>query len=310
MRFNDPDLQAALEAWRLIPDVRERANADNFAFDERPSLTRQAAYEGAVGPVSEPEAFRRAHIDYVHDFMEIAGGIPHTFDPALGPARLSEIGVDPYLKIVRLESLTRPLSYWRTKPDVVALEALRQAHASGDTATMDEFLGVWNESNVRDHRPAFAAWKHQLDNELGSDDWANLLRDRLGLEHYDGSAEAIPVALMEYRVMDVATAATDARIADPITAPIVLDIRPGPYFFPSPGELAYGRAMSLVPIMNDDDLLAEMLHVRLPYRREHVMRLGVINRAPVVHDLRMLRNNHLHAVRVAAVREDFGEEIP
>lgn len=309
MRFNNPDLHSALEAWRRFPDIRDRANADNFHFDEKPSFPRQMAYEGAVGPVAEPAALRRAHIAYVHDFMEIGDGIPHTFDTALGPARLSEIGIDPYLKVVRLEALTRPLSYWRTRPDVSPLQALRDAHASEDHATVDGFLAVWNESNVRDHRPAFAAWGHQLSDELDADDWANRLRDRLGLEHHDGSAEPIPVALMEYRVLDVLRAATDAGITYPITAPTVLDIPPGPYFFPSPRELAYGRAMSLVPIVNDDDLLAEMLHVRIPYRRDHLVRLGTIDRAPSIHDLRVLRNNHLDAVRIAAVRDDFGEEI-
>ena len=285
MRFDDPALQSALEAWRRDPEIRERACADNMRFEERVSLPRRVAFETEVGVVENADQLRRAHILYVRTFMETRGATPHTFGAELGPARLSAAGVDPYLKIVRLESLARVFSVWATRPGVAPLEFLREAIAKGDTGVTDGFLAAWNDPEMRDHRPAFAAWKHQLSTELDSGDWPHALRDRLGLGHHDGSKGAIPVARMEYRVSDVLHAAGDAGIGDPFTVPTALDIRPGPYFFPSPGALPYGRAMSLIPILSDDDLLAEMLHVRLPYRREHIAELGTIDRAPPVHDL-------------------------
>ena len=57
------------------------------------------------------------------------------------------------------------------------------------------------------------------------------------------------------------------------------------------------------------DLLAEMLHLRLTYRLEHIARLGTISKPPAPHDLKDLRNNHLSALQIASNRDDFGEEI-
>ena len=312
MRFNDQASQAALAAWRLNPEVRERACADNTHFEERVSDARLAACTAELGAIDGVEALRRSHIQYVQDFVEVQDGVPHTFDQDLDPARLSSVGVDPYLKIVRLESLERALFRWprSTGADpLAALAELERAIKTNETAMVDDFLATWNDANTRDFRPAFAAWKHQLEVELARDDWADALRDRLGLGHYDGSDIAIPVALMEYRASDVMRAAADAGIENPFVAPTVLDIPPGPYFFPSPGDLPYGRVMSLVAIGSHDDLLCEMLHARLPYRRDHIARLGTIRRAPAPHGLRELRNNHLQAVRIAALRDDYGEEI-
>ena len=309
MRFNHPDLQAALEAWRLNPDIRGRANADNIWFEERVSPPRLAAFETTVGSVADFETLRRKHIDYVYNFVEVEEGVPHTFDADLQPTLLSPIGLDPEQTIVRLESLVRVLGRWPVAPDMEPFDALRNAIATGETDTVDRFLMVWNNTNVRDHRPAFAAWKDQLSAELDADDWPDRLRDRLGLEHYNCAFGPVPVALMEYKVRDVMLAARAASSAA-IVAPTALDTRPGPYFFPSPRELPYGRVMSLAPIFSDDNLLAEMLHVRLPYRPNHIARLGTIVRQPAPHDLKELRNRHLAAIRVASLREDFGEEIP
>jgi hypothetical protein len=310
MRFSNPALQAALEAWRQDPRVRERANADNIAFDERVSPPRQAAFENRANTVADSEALRFAHIAYVRDYMEVGDGVPHTFEAGMVPALLSNVGLDLYQTIVRLESLSRIFSYWRPHPGPEPLDVLRTAIASGEHATVDEFLSVWNDSSVRDHRPAFAAWKDQLSGELDGDDWPDRLRDRLGLEHYKGDDLPMPVALMEYRVFDVMQEAGTVGVTGPVVVPTALDTRPGPYFFPSPREMPYGRVMSLAPILSDDDLLAEMLHVRMPYRRNHIARLGTIDRQPSPHDLKGLRNNHLHALRIASLRDDFGEEIP
>ncbi len=68
--------------------------------------------------------------------------------------------------------------------------------------------------------------------------------------------------------------------------------------------------MSLAAIDSEDDLLAEMLHVRLTYRREHLIQVGAIRRPPALHDLKELRNHHLLALQIASDRDDFGEEIP
>jgi hypothetical protein len=68
--------------------------------------------------------------------------------------------------------------------------------------------------------------------------------------------------------------------------------------------------MPLNPVDDDSQLLAEMLYVRLTYRREHIVRLGEIRRPSGSPDIKELRNRHLFALQVAAGRDDFGEDIP
>ena len=68
--------------------------------------------------------------------------------------------------------------------------------------------------------------------------------------------------------------------------------------------------MALHKVNDDRELLAEILHFRIPYRREHLMMLSEIAEPPNPFDLRDLRNHHLLALHLAAGREDFGEEIP
>ncbi|MBC7951727.1 MAG: hypothetical protein H7Z12_07930 [Rhodospirillaceae bacterium] len=158
---------------------------------------------------------------------------------------------------------------------------------------------------MRDFRPAFAASKDELKSELAKPDWANLLRDRLGLAHYPGPHD---VALMEYSAAEVKAAAS-SWTACPFTAPTVLDSGAWAYFYPSPIGLPCGRAMPLFEVADDSQLLAEILHFRIPYRREHLAALGRIDRPPPACDIRLLRNHHLMAVRIAADDYAFGEEI-
>jgi hypothetical protein len=68
--------------------------------------------------------------------------------------------------------------------------------------------------------------------------------------------------------------------------------------------------MALFEIASDADLVVELLHVRLTYRRHHLSRLGEIRRPPEPVALPRLRNHHLTALRLASGRDDFGEEMP
>lgn len=310
MRFVNPALQRDLEVWRLDPDARDRATADNIWFEERVSAARMAAFESHARSPTAPRALRESLIDYVRDFMEVGAGVPHTFVADMEPALLSALGLDSYQSIVRLESLERAFSKWSVPAGDPPLERLRKAIAEKHTDVIDGFLNTWNDSNVRDFRPAFAAWKDQVLPELAAEDWPDRLRDRLGLEHYNCVNGPIPVAIMEYKVQDVIRTGVTAGLTGVVTAPMVLDSRPGPYFFPAPRDLPYGRVMSLNRIDRDEDLLAEMLHVRITYRRDHIAQLGYIRRPPATHDLKELRSHHLLALQIASGREDFGEDIP
>jgi hypothetical protein len=231
-----------------------------------------------------------------------AGDVPQTFDSALAPADLGAI--DEMQKIVRIEGLDRALN-----KHGMTFERLRRAVTNGETAVVDGFLATWNTSSIRDGRPAFATFKDEVIDDLAKPDWPSRLRDRLGLAHYDCATGPIPIALMEYSVAEVRAAAASFAGMLAFTAPTVFDSGPWPFFFPAPPELCCGRTMALYEVLDDKELLAEILHFKMDYKREHIARLDEIRTPPTAFDLRALRNHHLFALHVAAGRDDFGEEI-
>lgn len=303
MRFDDGQLQDALVKWRELVDVKERSAADNIWFEQRVSAARQNIFEQEANGASNPVSLRRAHADYWGEFVRVDEDVPHTFEAMLAPADLGPI--DEMQKIVRIEGLTRPLV-----KHGMTFERLKEAVTNNETAVVDGFLATWNASSMRDWRPAFAAFKDEVMDDLTKPEWPSRLRDRLGLAHYDCAAGPIPIALMEYSVAEVKTAATGFAISSAFTAPTVLDSGPWPYFFPAPPELCCGRTMALYEVQDDKELLAEILHFRVAYKREHLARLDEIRVPPSAFDLRGLRNHHLLALHVASGRDDYGEEIP
>jgi hypothetical protein len=115
---------------------------------------------------------------------------------------------------------------------------------------------------------------------------------------------------MQYRVREVIEAAAAFGASCAVTAPTVFDSKPWPYFFPAPRKLPCGRAMPLFEAKDDSDMLAEVLHFRLSYKRAHIAKLGQISVPPTPYDLKSLRNHHLIALQIASDCYDFGEEIP
>lgn len=303
MRFSNAQLQGALLSWRALTNIEKRSEADNLWFEQRVSAARQAAFEVEATGANDAVALRKAHTDYHKEFVVVdVGDIPHTFDSAVAPADLGTI--DEMQKIIRIESLVRPLDKLG-----MTFDQLRKAVDDNQTALIDNFLQTWNTSNVRDGRPAFAAFKDEVTDDLARPDWPDRLRDRLGLAHYDCKAGPIPIALMEYSVAEVRAATASVTGIAAFTAPTVLDTSPWPYFFPAPAGLPCGRTMALYKVASDNDLLAEILHFRMAYTRNHIARVDEIRTPPAAFDLRAIRNHHLFALHVAAGRDDFGEEI-
>lgn len=303
MNFINSQLGTALAQWRQMKDVKERSAADNLWFEQRVSVARQQAFEREAAGAADATRLRNAHVDYWKTFVQVDEDVPHTFVAAMGPADLGTI--DDQQKIIRLEFLARPL-----QAHAISFEQLKSAFDGKETAVIEGFLRVWNSSNSRDWRPAFCAFKDEVVDELARADWPSRLRDRLGLAHYDCKAGPIPIALMEYPVAEVRGAATFFAVSSAFTAPTVLDSGPWPFFFPAPPELRCGRTMALYEVEDDKDLLAEILHFRIAYKLEHLVRLDEIHAAPKAFDLKGLRNHHLFALQVASGRDDFGEEIP
>ena len=300
MRFADSALHTIVETWRLARDENGRAEADNLWFEERVTTARQAHFEAAVHGAVVVRDVQRRHRDYWRDHVRVDN--PATFDSAFAPVPLSARPLDTAQRIVRLE---------RIEQEVLAraglsVTALREAVDSRNESQIDRFVAIWN--GWRDERPLFAAWKDEVLAELRAPDWAVQLRNRMGLAHYDPDPGPIPVLLMEYQVADVLSAASARGVATAFVAPTVLDSGPWPWFFPSPVGLHYGRTVALRP--SASTLLTEVLHPKMDYTPNHIMRVGEIaDRLDPAPSVRERRNAHLAHLRAVATRPDFGEEM-
>lgn len=300
MLFNDVNRNAVLDTWRADSAPCERAKADNIYFEERVSPARLRHFEALAPDTPSPASLETWQTEYCTTYVQTDE--PDTFRGNLDPSPLVPGLLDLDQRIARLERVPATL----LAEVELTFEQLIRGFNEDNHAVLDVFLQRWNAR--RDGRPAFAAWKDELTDDLRLPDWADRIRDRLGLAHHDpGPSGPVPVMLMEYDVASVLRAAANHGVRNAFVSPTVIDSLPSPWFFPSPTGLAYGRTMNLgsgTPL-----LLAELLHVRMTYTRNHIGRLGEIERKVGPVDMRGLRNHHLAALRHAAHRPDFGEDM-
>ena len=301
MHFSNMQRESALRDWRADSDPTQRAVADNIWFEERVSNARLRHFEAIAPDTPSPTALVAWQTDYCATYVQTDN--PDTFRADLDPARLVPGSLDTHQRIARLESVPSTL----LNEAGLTFDDLTRAFVQGNHAVLDVFLRLWNAR--RDGRPAFAAWRDELIGDLSFPDWADRVRDRLGLAHYDPAAAGpISVILMEYDVAGVLHAAASRGVRDPFVCPTVIDSPPWPWFFPSPAGLAYGRTMNLGA--GTLDLIAEFLHIGMTYTHNNIARLGEITRPLGAVNMRALRNHHLAAVRAAARQPDFGEVMP
>ncbi len=291
-------------------DPAVAAVADNCRFDERAGDERWRQYDAIVSDVQgDPNAVTWADWAEAHElhlnrhYNVLSYSTPDAFLPINIDAWLEDLSENQTL--VRLEAITHPLV-----AAAMSSDRLRDAHDRANEGDADArsvvaaFCETWNQ--LRDGRPMFAAFYDEVKSEVEDDDWAIALRDRLGLGHYgaDGPSE---VALMSYPTSYVLS----RRVAAGSTAcalPTVLDNGMHEFFFPAPRQHPYGATLHLVPDLADS-LTAEVLHHRIDYRAEHILRLGRIDCSHRLAGQSLVdaRDLHLVSLQEACDREDFGE---
>ncbi len=312
------DLNAYLDqVIRKSIDPEERAQAENFLWDERPPAAGIDLYRNFVntGPVTDLDDWTDRHRNYVSEHLEIAPDAPEApwaFRAANDANRLRLI--DSRLYLIRVEEASWPCSLIGISTTELG-QHIQKFHA-GDPAAKDlleRFIATWNSK--RDQRPQFATTELEVKEILdsGERDWAEQLRDRLGLGHYSPLPGGPPeeILVMRYTVAEVLAAAGSA-LGHP-AIPTVLDSPLSCYFFPSPipaptagDNPYYGHTVNLAPVVSENayQIGVELLHPRLDYRPEHLLRLGVIAR-PVTMPLEQARRFHLPWLQLASDRDDF-----
>ena len=288
------------------------AIADNCRFDERVGVERWEQYSSVLMEVADDSTavtwgdWTEANKLYVERSCHVPSfSTPDAFLPANEGAWLG--GLSENQSFVRLEAIDRPL-----RAAGLSLEDLRDCHDRAqqeDTdarTTVSRFCDVWNQ--IRDGRPMFAAFYDEVKSEADNDDWPLALRNRLGLAHYgtDGGSP-LAVALMLCPLSHVLGGKTPSRRAV-CSLPTVLDNGMHEFFFPVPREHPYGATLHLEPNCSDT-LTSEVLHRRVDYRAEHILRLDRIGRGHELagNALAEARDLHLMALQIACTREDFGE---
>jgi hypothetical protein len=320
-------LTSAIAELQEAQKAEHRAYAHNFHFEERLTAGRREKYEEALAlRGSSLKVLNKAHVDFISKHINVAAlsDISDPFDHVNQDATIAPL--QPTQRLARIEDLSGWMDSGVFPKDGGALArtvrvARNGSSESGDPAkaeaedALSAYVGIWNAK--RDGRPGFAALYDEVRDDLGSDDWAERLRDQLGLGHLTGSeAEPRPVALMIYTVSDVLKplAATPDQKSYAFCAPTVIDSRFNEYFFPSPRpkaaiDISYGRTVDLASVVPERKLVCEMLHRPFRYRQEHIARIGWIRSGLPNNEIWDLRNAHLRRLRGETGRDSFGAEM-
>ncbi|NCA72257.1 MAG: hypothetical protein EOM91_19735 [Sphingobacteriia bacterium] len=273
--------QAFLAQLCRSPAANEAAVADNCRFDERASADRWQRFEDLLcGLIADPSVialpdWAEANRLNLERYCEVpTSTVPNAWLDINRGAWLTPSGNQD---LIRFEVLTRPLAASRLTAD--GLEQLLARADQGDSDALQaaaQFFEAWNLR--RDARPTFAAFLDEVKAEVEADDWPHALRDRLGLGFYGRpGGNPLPVALMRYSLGEVLAAKAGRFLHTACALPTVLDGGMHEFFFPVPQEHTFGATLHLDP-EQADTLTAEILHCRIDYQREHLWKLGVIDR--------------------------------
>ncbi len=308
------------------PDDSRALVARNFLLDESVPVARFESYRdaGAVGAHADYAAWLDTHNAYLnervfalsHDHgppaqvdLADADACPETFRL---PAPSAFRDASPTLDLLRVETVTFVAKTSGREPSAVldlARKALASPASDGARAGFDALLEVW--SRALDTRPVFAAFWEDLADLFGArpaddaPDWADRLRDRLGLLHHDPADKRAPIDVLVFRygvdaLPPLSAGHGGGRVLLP---PTVLDGRHSAAFCPAPRESATGHTLDLAAARARP--CRELLHPCTRFRARHLLRVGTI-REPATRDhLRAARGLHLLAVRELARRPDY-----
>lgn len=293
----------------------------NFLLDEGVIDPRADSYaaDGAAASHADFHAWQDRHEDYLarHVFLaQPATGAPRTLNPARAAVcpqtfldeenlAFSEALID--LDLLRVVSARRIAILADVRePDLLgwAMDvAVRHDRDSEAWKNLDGALGVY--SSCLDLRPVFSTfWLDQRDLFEPADDpdWADKLRNRLGLLHLTPSSRG-EIAIFVFRY-PVSSVPKHVRIRNgrPLAAPSVLDGSLCEAFCPAPKGDTLGRVLNLSG--SADVPSREVVHPFLPYGAEQLFRVGIIRQALPL-PLAEARIWHLLAVRDLCKRPNY-----
>ena len=286
----------------------DRFPARNFRLDEGVASERATTYRGVV---QEPtwKDWPTAHRQYLERHVEWTRGRipPLLVDPASGDTPdtfgahclTAEFGqMSSRTSLVRVttpwhvahEARVPPSDVTRALTRPGALEAILWM-ANAKRERLPEFVAIWDD--VADLLPPDAA--------AAPSDWANQLRDRLGLSHYavtNGRPQEVLVFVFPVSRVPKWMGSTGYRA---LAIPTVLDARFFPAFCPAPMGTRAGRIVDLSVRLEEPK--RELLVPPVRVRESDLFRTGEITEpAPALTEPRVA---HLMMVRDEYDRPDY-----
>lgn len=261
----------------------ECAIAENAILEERLCDEREDSYEQFVSLPECVDDWFVGHQRYLSARIRLHEGTSETFADVNSRNRLSGLDQDQFL--VRVENLTRLAKAARSDAETIQLveyfaRLVRDPSDPDAVAVIKKFLS--DCSMGLGSRPVFAGFWGEVQDLFHEDDdqWANRLRDRLGLGHLDPMrGEAIPILVLRYRVADVIPTRHSNR--NSVVVPTILDGSLSPYFCPTPLAWNAGQVLDLTPGTEDDYAFTyEILHLRVECALSYVYRVGWITTPP------------------------------
>lgn len=311
-----PELAASLELMSdAAPLGDARFPARNFRLEWQIPAGRVDSYEGLVNKLVGLDAraaltqLNRLHNKYLEAFLR-HGARTDKFDPASANCpepfkiamRLDEFGhSDDNLLLVRSEDLGFITRYAGiSKAELRQLAAGVAAGNRDDnvdkskSTTLTYILQRWQESC--DNRPTFAAFWDDAQSILANPTpgWAEELRDRLGLLHYEPAWKTdneVDVIVFRYPVRLVPR--YDRSSPRLLLRPTVLDGALSEAFCTAPPGTGVGSTIDLAG--RNDQPWQEVIHPPVEYKAEHVWAIDTIKTSPPAD---LARSRALHIIKL------------
>ena len=302
--------------------LTEAAPAENYILDERISDEREADFLSLSGfdtvqPATPPDWFAQ-HTNYAK--LRVARrGSPHgtlavTFTNENDKASLA---INPAEDVVRVETIEGLCGRAGWELSATDAQALIQKMLDARTAAqplppdVEARLRKWLKkvNSGKDSRPAFVAPFAEVEPLLKRSDWANRLRDALGLGHICATAAgAKPILLMQYS-LDRVRVEYLGKAAHWAASPTVLDdvaqAGPNPHFFPAPESVSHGYGFTVDLDVADASWKREFLHAPIAYELCDIQRIGLVTTDVPENQIKDARK--LHRSLLQADQKNFGD---
>lgn len=289
--------------------VAVSAPAENYILEERLSARREHDFLVLSGfltaaPAAPPDWFAQ-HVNYTKRRVARRGfprgTLAATFADENRSAWLEVQPAEDVVRVETIEGLCERAQWELTATDARTLvQRMLDERSAGQSTPPDveARLKKWLKkvNDAGDSRPAFVAPFAEVEPLLGRADWADRLRNALGLGHVRATdAGPAPILLMQYsldRVRAAYLGKAPAWAASPTVLDDVARQGPSPHFFPAPKSESHGYGFTVDLDPSDATWKREFLHAPIAYELRDIQRIGLVTTDVTDSQIKNARKTH------------------